>query len=213
MLYENQELLDLDSEEYDKFGEFYSAKLAGNAVLFVQMKEYIDDNDGESAFDVLESIVPDDEFEENLLTCFDIYINYDMKETEYTELVRGVLEDFAYGDYYEIGEAVFMARAMLNLILDDEGNVQRKKSSIISKINSEIKVFPNPAQNEITIELLENNSNSKIQILDIYSRLVYSNSIYNLKKIVDISSLKSGIYFCNIISKDNISKSIRFIKE
>jgi len=213
MLQENQNWLDLDSESDAMYVEYYSAKSEGNAGLIQQMKDYITEEDDENALLILESIIPENEYEENLLTCFDIFINFDMNEVEYTGSEVGILETFAYGDYYEIGEAVFMARAMLNLILDDEGNEQRMKSANVSYKDSNVKLYPNPAQNILSIDFLYENLNSKIQIIDIYGRMVYENYSNEHKIIIDISFLKSGIYFCNIISNDQQKSSMKFIKK
>ncbi len=63
--------------------------------------------------------------------------------------------------------------------------------------NSKILLYPNPANDNIFIEVSGNEKENPVEILDLSGRLIFSLKIYN-KQNIDISSLKNGIYFCRI---------------
>ncbi|TGV00973.1 T9SS type A sorting domain-containing protein [Flavivirga rizhaonensis] len=83
-------------------------------------------------------------------------------------------------------------------------------------IGSELKLFPNPATQELNILLPM--SNSKIEAINIIdlvgkNKQLYpyvANGEYSLK--VDISNLKKGFYFANIVTNKN-SYTLKFIKK
>ncbi len=81
--------------------------------------------------------------------------------------------------------------------------------------NQSVTVFPNPADNQINIEM-QNTFSSKY-ILKIYNsngNLVVSNVINNDIITVDIGNLKRGFYFVGIYNEDmQLSGSGKFIKE
>ncbi|NLA23590.1 MAG: T9SS type A sorting domain-containing protein, partial [Bacteroidales bacterium] len=81
-------------------------------------------------------------------------------------------------------------------------------SSISENSISSIKVFPNPAYNEIQLLGLDNNS--IISISDVNGRILLKNLNYINEKI-NIEHLPSGIYFINI-SNEKFSHNQKFIK-
>ncbi len=62
--------------------------------------------------------------------------------------------------------------------------------------NNSLKIYPNPAQSELTIELpFENNSNVNISILDVTGRQVYSEKTIAVEtETMNISKLSTGLY-------------------
>ena len=64
------------------------------------------------------------------------------------------------------------------------------------EISSSIYVYPNPAQNYITIEGLTTNTN--YQIIDISGKIILSGKILNDSKQLDVSTLINGIYFLKV---------------
>lgn len=84
----------------------------------------------------------------------------------------------------------------------------------ISEIN--LKVFPNPASNNLTLELVNaSDENATISIFDAIGQRIYQ-SPANIKagKIsIDISSLAKGLYHVQLLGTDNKSLSNTFIKQ
>ncbi len=79
----------------------------------------------------------------------------------------------------------------------------------IEDLNSEnhIILYPNPAQNEITIELHDLNNVENLIISDLAGRIVFSDRPQNLNTLhYDISFLPSGNYFVEIINADQLMK-------
>ena len=69
-------------------------------------------------------------------------------------------------------------------------------------LSNTIRVYPNPAQNQLTIAGIVKETN--YQIFDITGKILLSGKIKSLNEIIDVSTLNSGIYFLEI---DNQSTS------
>ena len=67
-------------------------------------------------------------------------------------------------------------------------------------------LFPNPAQNKISIRL--NVAINKIEILDPKGQLILEQKV----NLIDISNLQSGIYFVKVITENGKLFSSKFIK-
>ncbi|MFH0866138.1 MAG: right-handed parallel beta-helix repeat-containing protein [Bacteroidota bacterium] len=72
-------------------------------------------------------------------------------------------------------------------------------------------IYPNPVSNEITIELGNTAVESKYEIVNALSQVVFVSKI-NHKAVLDISSLQDGVYFVKVIS-DNKMAIKKFVKE
>ena len=79
--------------------------------------------------------------------------------------------------------------------------------------SSEIKIYPNPAANHITIETNEFINNSpNVEIIDPIGRIVKSTIINNNKTVISIEDLQPAIYYCKV-SGDRIFDVEKFIKQ
>lgn len=74
---------------------------------------------------------------------------------------------------------------------------------------NEIRIYPNPAKNSLTISF-ENDNSSTIQIVDITGKIVLTKKLIKTIERLDISSLQNGMYFIKIQSneKDFVQKLI-----
>ena len=73
-------------------------------------------------------------------------------------------------------------------------------------------VFPNPASDNLTIELPKNILRSEIKILNLLGELEYSSKALTQKTNVDISTLGNGLHVVQITSGNNVSRQ-RFVKQ
>jgi len=74
-----------------------------------------------------------------------------------------------------------------------------------------INIYPNPAKNELYIDIDKLNPECLLHIFDIKGCLVKSLNIYKINNTVDIKDLKSGIYTFQLIFPENIEMH-KFIK-
>lgn len=75
----------------------------------------------------------------------------------------------------------------------------------------EFKVFPNPVQNQLTIELANRSSDYQLDIVDLAGRCVYS-AILKQSGSINVSTLAKGTYFVRLNS-DTETGVTRFIKD
>ncbi len=82
--------------------------------------------------------------------------------------------------------------------------------------NNELSVYPNPANNNLTVEVLKGlDEKSVIQIFDINGRLVKGASVpaHQMRTSVDVSDIKPGFYLLKLISGNKaLSKKISVIR-
>ena len=79
---------------------------------------------------------------------------------------------------------------------------------------SNFDIYPNPAKNVISIDLIRSSTgnNASVSIYDIRGELLLQQAIKNQRTDVDISFLPSGIYFIRLIWEGNTEVK-RFIKQ
>jgi len=88
---------------------------------------------------------------------------------------------------------------------DDNGeSIQQSNFTVSPSTNvnndetiSKLRIYPNPAKNQITIEVKGFNAN-RIEISNIIGAKILSTSFFGSKQPIDISNLKAGIYFVTI---------------
>jgi len=75
-------------------------------------------------------------------------------------------------------------------------------------------VYPNPTENQINIKFDKQIINCEIIIFNIFGQEIIHHQLDGNKKYsLNISELKSGMYFYSIVSDGNILKSDKFIKQ
>ncbi len=74
-----------------------------------------------------------------------------------------------------------------------------------------LKVYPIPIQNFVTISGQENIS--KIELFDIFGKQILKQNVNNIETNIDISSLNSGIYFTRILMENGANLNQKIIKQ
>lgn len=78
-------------------------------------------------------------------------------------------------------------------------------------------VFPNPVQNKFTVKLNEKaDNNSQLRLIDPAGRVVATFPISNTTEVIeglDISNLKNGIYFLQLLNYGNVVSHTKVIKQ
>lgn len=90
-------------------------------------------------------------------------------------------------------------------------NVASSLSTVENNI-SQFKLYPNPAENQITIELTDDISNANLTLYDIQGRVIYEKEAINQVTNIDTSILQSGVYFVKLKSNNSYFTK-RFIKK
>ncbi len=78
-------------------------------------------------------------------------------------------------------------------------------------VDSAIKIFPNPSQEELNILIPQNNSEFSFEIIDLNNRIYLTSRTISTSNTIDVSHLKNGLYFLKITSngKTEIAKFIK----
>jgi len=82
--------------------------------------------------------------------------------------------------------------------------------------NAAIQIYPNPAQDDLTIEYqLTNNEDATLQITDITGRMVAAKNLSSQKQeeVVDISGFAQGLYLYKVVQNNLLVSTGKIIKE
>lgn len=136
---------------------------------------------------------------------------------ENTKLVRddqgNLLEEDREYDLISYNNALFF-------VMDDENSGTSlyrlgSPSTVVTEAvreNFEVVLFPNPANNQLTIKTDEKLIGSDYTVLNITGQTVYSGKIISNNTLLEVGDLPGGSYFVRVQSKEG-SKVSRFIKE
>ena len=91
---------------------------------------------------------------------------------------------------------------------------EKKQARLQYNYNSleTVKIYPNPAENQVTIEILKFSSHSlSLEIIDDLGRIVKSTNVSDNKTTISIEDLRPGIYYCRVSGEGiyNVEKIIK----
>ena len=126
----------------------------------------------------------------------------------------GILLTIANGDPVEWGEAVYSARVMLGLDVDNTGNrLNGELPDKTSADNSNMRIIPNPARN--SAELLMEVKYGETASLDVYSitgERIQSNRLFEgSTHHLDLSNISPGLYLLRLLVNGEYVYSERII--
>lgn len=130
-----------------------------------------------------------------------ISIGYNIFEPSYPYALNGYIDDIRLYD---------------RVLSDSEIHVYSTGAGTTSVENTKsqqpvVALFPNPAKEKITIELLSA-SNATVKIFDVYGRIVAEQELVQGANSIDIQKLTSGMYFANVFCENEIT-SLKFVKQ
>jgi hypothetical protein len=70
------------------------------------------------------------------------------------------------------------------------------------KINNELVVFPNPANDKVCIEILDNDKNYTIEIYDINGKQIFNQTSFVNQNFIDVTSWENGMYLIRVNNKN-----------
>lgn len=150
------------------------------------------------------SIVADSAYDYLILGNF-----FDNSNTDTLNYSCGTCLNF--GSYFLIDDICVSTDSLLANGGIDVLSCTTSVNEIVS--DDEISVFPNPANNMVTVSF-QSNTSDEIILTDMYGKVCYTENINNKSSVVlDLTPYSSGIYFLKIINqKEKKSASKKIIK-
>lgn len=84
-------------------------------------------------------------------------------------------------------------------------------AGVDDNLNNKFRVYPNPAREQLTIEMNDASSIYQLKIFDMLGKRVYNTEIQGMGQI-DVSALAAGTYLVKLNSNSNTS-TVRFVKQ
>lgn len=212
-------LLTLGTTDDIVYQTLYNSLDAGNIGNFEKVSDLIRNNDLASANILLNSLIDENIVEQYRKTVSQIFIDKEIGQRELTTSEKAALESIAYELGIYGGEAVYMARAMLKIFVDEDLTFARRsapefytnKKNGANNVKSTF-LFPNPANSEVSVIL----SGTKDK------RLLVFNSLGSLVKSIELSkdlpiftfnveSFEEGIYNVAISDENGITKTNKLV--
>lgn len=168
---------------------------------------------------IVDILINSNDFESGIK---DYSVYYSVNNSEYN----------LYNSFINTGSVLFRGEygntySFYSISRDKVGNIETKTdkpdisiimeapqhNQIFDRRMSEIKVFPNPVNNKITIASTSSIENLQVQIYNSSGQLVFNNSFkaFGNKKELDLSQLHHGVYYLKIIY-NNTNSVHRIIK-
>jgi len=157
------------------------------------------------SFNFCDAINPQQLIHQNRKTVMKIYLKTFAQDKELDSAQTAQLMDIALMTPYIGGDAVYSARVMLGIDPDDYGVPYRLIETETQIEKKSIKVYPNPANDNVTVELMgyDNLQYAEIQIYGLVGNLIFNKKITENVSNVSVAELKSGLYFYNVIVNNN----------
>lgn len=195
---------------YPDLKNFYDQYILLNEGDFYQAEENISQGELEDALANLNLIVNPSVIEENKILTTSLAIE-EMKDFNFSisESNNDKLNDIAWTDAWLGGSSVFNARHLLMQEVDDrENNLRVRINQSDKNTSTTLSVFPNPANNSITVftDLNENSSNF-IEISDLSGRVLQTQFLTN--NTIDTGELMSGIYLLKLFKNNHFDSVIK----
>lgn len=184
----------------------------GNIGKFEDVKSLLSVGDFQYAKAILESIDAQNLIDQNkkfILKLVAIEYNPDNDFDRDTILM---ISDIAYQHPFYGGEGVFLARAILNLIIEDYLLPQRKafQHSIIKPhLRNKLKLYPNPATDKVNLYSIEKFvDGDRLCIFNMMGQLIITYELPHNENVFlfSVKDLKPGILNCKIISDSSLKQ-------
>ena len=110
-----------------------------------------------------------------------------------------VADDEEFGNILEAGIDVFR--------ISEGTTISTKDLEIVDHF----KLFPNPADNQVTVESISFHGKATIRVFDIQGKQVFRDVLNSRSKTLSLDHLPSGTYFLNVRGED-FRQTIKLIK-
>lgn len=196
---------------------FYNNALNENMGQLINAENILlNDTLGLNAF--LSTFNPENNAEQNMQTVLEIYeATFGMQPEEFSQDQINTLLSIALQSPISGGEAVYIARGMLHLDVDDliDENNQRKSQVAGKQITENaVMLYPNPANNSISIDL--NGAvadNILFRVFDNLNKEIMTKGLHNVNNSINVSvdKLPNGIYTYSILVGDHLTQTGKLV--
>jgi hypothetical protein len=185
-------LLNFDDPSDTSFVNFYNSNLTGNLNKIDSIEKLLNARSLAAADSVLQYFDYSNTIEYNYKKVYSLYLKINVwGDTSLTESDWDELHAIAYENPLTGGKAVFVARNILRLEVDDKLEENYRQLNRKHKSNNQLKIHPNPASAVVYIQLTETEKIDLVQVIDITGRMVVEQ--HNANEI-SVNILSSGIY-------------------
>jgi len=195
---------------------FVASKVGTDLEKVLNVDQALSEGDVETAQTVNSQIIADEIYTSNRKIVNDIYLNYLANNGVLSNVEEFLLEDIALQAPYVGGDAVYSARVLLDLDVDDldvdELGVEYRYSQEINtnqKNELSISVFPNPSNGLYNIKSTQ--ELTRVEVYNLIGRLVKQVDLTINEYELDLSSESNGIYLLkfNVSGKEIWKKAVK----
>ena len=178
---------------------FYSLTSLGNVGLLDDVQNHLRNRDSANALIVNGGIDPQNLMESNSRFVNELCIEFANRPFDLDEIQHAQLLSIAYQSPIAGGEAVYRARAILWLEVDDSQLSYRLLNEAFQQDFSHLAIYPNPCEGFVYLELpVDADHPAQAEIMDITGRVIGRQSL-RVGYVHKISvSNAAGIYFLRI---------------
>lgn len=204
----------LQSENYETEQNFSQTENTFIPLL-ITFENYFSSGNFEAASEIFQQLNPENQFEANFKEVYEVALDYRTEEIRklYNKEIERLVA-VASQNPRDGGPAVYSARAILKFKenmdfvdkyeappynISSESN-KTDETNIITNLSDHLKVYPNPTDNELTIETPEKGF-YLVAISNAFGQRVFSGNFNNVINKINTSELKSGIYLVEIINE------------
>jgi len=201
--------LNLGTSEDIIYQNFYDSVNNSNIGKLYQIGKYINTKNYSAANSLNLTLTGTNTIENYRITVNNIYLNKVVNNEFLGESDSLTLLEIANQHTLTAGDAVISARVILGIdpFITDDDSIGQTKSIRNQEIaeKSAIKVYPNPANDKLYIEL-DNTMDgmANVEFYDLTGKLIYNTTVNAAKKLqmLNVSNIKAGIYNLRITTTD-----------
>jgi len=187
------------------YSGFYVATDQSNIGLFRNFEDMAAVDSVQAAGNILSNIADSNYSETNLKVVYSIYQQTWMQGIdEFSPSDSSVLNGIAVQYASDAGEAVYSARVLLGLDVDEFGSNSERDGDPSESTDDPIpamSLYPNPATDQLTVNTtLVDGQSCTIVITDLQGKVVVSQNVtVSGQMVIDISNLDNGMYFVQMV--------------
>lgn len=199
------------------FQQYYQQRLGSNFEKVLQLYKVAYAGNADSLSSLAVAFTPINTLENHIKEVSHIYAKSWAKGKYLLDSAqRAYLEPLAASDPDVLGEAVYTARVMVGWHRDETGSQYRQTQEVILP-STDIKIYPNPADDLVYIESesFDPSSLSQTEIFDLNGRRVLQADNYFTEGRwqINVKTLPSGIYSLRFSTEDGICRTVKLIKK